>query len=133
MNMLGTLEDVQKSNWKSHVSPLVHAYNSTRHESTGITPHFLMFGRHPRLSVDAFLGIEPDASAHESDKSKYIANLKKRLNFAYKVASRESRRQAKRHKRRYDAQLRENKIEPGVLCFFIYFPLSSVYFSKLLK
>ena len=59
LNMLGTLEDDQKSDWKSYVPSLVHAYNSTRHESTGYSPHYLMFGRHPRLAVDAFLGIKP--------------------------------------------------------------------------
>jgi hypothetical protein len=58
--MLGTLEDSQKSIWKAHVPPLVHANNWTRHESTGLTPHFLMFGRHPRLAIDAFIGIKPE-------------------------------------------------------------------------
>ena len=67
LNMLGTLEDDQKSDWKSYVPPLVHAYNSTRHESSGFSPHYLMFGRHPRLAVDAFLGRKPGI-----DKSKYV-------------------------------------------------------------
>ena len=56
LNMLGTLEDRQKEDWKSFVAPLVHAYNATKHDSTGFSPYFLMFGRHPRLAVDAFLG-----------------------------------------------------------------------------
>ena len=50
-----------------------------------------MFGRHPRLAVDAFLGIKP--CPQRSDKSKYVPDLKKRLDFAYKTASREARRQ----------------------------------------
>ena len=33
--MLGTLENSKKSDWKSYVPSLVHAYNATRHESTG--------------------------------------------------------------------------------------------------
>ena len=57
LNMLGTLEDRQKVDWKSYVAPLVHSYNATRHDSTGYTPYFLMFGRHLRLAVDAYLGI----------------------------------------------------------------------------
>ena len=36
-----------------------------------------MFGRHPRLAVDAFLGIKP--CSERSDKSKYVTDLKKRL------------------------------------------------------
>ena len=54
LNMLGTLEDRQKEDWKSYVAPLVHSYNATRHDSTGFSPYFLMFGRHPRLAVDAY-------------------------------------------------------------------------------
>ena len=113
MNMLGTLEEDKKANWKAHLPPLVHAYNATRHESTGFTPHFLMFGRHPRLAIDAFLGIEPDTPMHSKDHSEYVNNLKTRLNFAYRVARRESNKQAQRHKSRYDIRVREAKVEPG--------------------
>ena len=84
LNMLGTLEDHQKSDRKSYVPSLVHAYNSTRHESTGFAPHYLIFGRHPRLAVDAFLGFKQESES--SDKSQYVSGLKKRLDFAYKIA-----------------------------------------------
>lgn len=76
LNMLGALEDHQKSDWKSYVPSLVHAYNSTRHESTGFAPHYLMFGRHPRLAVDAFLGIKQESES--SNKSQYASGLKKK-------------------------------------------------------
>ena len=46
LQMLGTLEPPLKSDWKSYVSPLVHVYNATRHDSTDFSPFFLMFGRH---------------------------------------------------------------------------------------
>jgi len=113
LNMLGTLEESQKVNWKSHVSTLVHAYNATRHDSTGYTPYFLIFGRHPRLAVDAFLGIEPDQSFRAKDLNSYSSNLKKRLDFAYKVASKEAKRQGRRHKRQYDKKVRNVQVVPG--------------------
>ena len=49
LNMLGTLEDKSKENWKAFIPALAHAYNSTKHETTGLTPDFVMFGKHPRL------------------------------------------------------------------------------------
>jgi hypothetical protein len=113
LNMLGTLEDKKKLNWKAHVPALVHAYNSTRHETTGLTPHFLMFGRHPRLALDAFLGIDPDISFHTKKPAEFVEGLRKRLNFAYRVASREAKRQAKRHKKRYNLRVREVRLVPG--------------------
>ena len=111
LNMLGTLEDDQKSDWKLYVPSFVHVYNSTRRESTGYSPHYLMFGRHQRLAVDAFLGIKP--GPERWDKSKYVSDLKKRLEFAYKAASKEARRQGRRHKTVYDLRVRESQLQPG--------------------
>ena len=64
LNMLGTLDNHKKENWKSYVAPLVHSYNATKHPSTGYSPYFLMFERHPRLATDAYLGISsPEENA----------------------------------------------------------------------
>ena len=110
---LGTLEDHQKSDWKSYVPSLVHAYNSTRHERTRYSPHFLMFGRHPRLAVDAFLGIRPESASQDQTTCKYAADLRKRLDFAYRCATKEARRQGRRHKVTYDLKVRESNLMPG--------------------
>ena len=77
LNMLGTLEDHQKADEKSHVPALVHAYNSTCHESTGYAPHHLMFGRYPRLAMDAFFGIKPDSEPY--NKPGYVSGPKKAI------------------------------------------------------
>lgn len=50
--MLGTLDNAQKANWKKHIKTLVHASNSTRHDTTGFTSFYLMFGRESVLPVD---------------------------------------------------------------------------------
>ena len=51
LRMLRTLHEEQKSDWKSYIPSLVHAYNATKHDSTGFAPHYLMFGWHPRLAI----------------------------------------------------------------------------------
>ena len=81
LRMLGTLENSKKSDWKPYVPSLVHAYNATRHESTGYSPFYLMFGRHPRLAIDAFLGIDQNQD-RSSDRSGYEKKLRGRLDFA---------------------------------------------------
>lgn len=58
LNMLGTLHPSQNTNWKKYLSPMVQTYNSTRHESTGQSPHFLMFEREPSLPIDVAFRIE---------------------------------------------------------------------------
>ena len=82
--MLGTLKDHQKQDWKSYVAPLVHSYNATRHDSTGYSPFFLVFGRHPRLAVDAYLGIESPESPSVSSKEHYATKLKRGLSLHIK-------------------------------------------------
>ena len=46
-----------------------------------------MFGRHPRLAVDAWLGLNsPDKPV--SSRAQYATKLKKRPDFIYKLADR---------------------------------------------
>ena len=87
LRMLGTLPNDQKSDWKSYVAPLVQAYNATKSEATGFSPHFLMFGTHPRLSVDAYLGLDPMDTDASSNPKSYAKKLRTRLKFAYDVAA----------------------------------------------
>ena len=113
LKILGTLEDYQKSDWKAHVAPLVHAYNATFHDSTGYSHYFLMFGRHPRLAGDAFLGLSPDTLS-APNQTKYVRKLKERLHFAYKKAQEAAKRSASQHKRYYDLKVRNSGIlHPG--------------------
>ena len=85
LKMLGTMEEYQKSDWKAHVPTSVHAYNATFHKTTGYSPFFLMFGRHPRLATDAFLGLSPDAMS-SANLTEHVRKLRERLDFAYKTA-----------------------------------------------
>jgi hypothetical protein len=78
MDMLGTLQASQKSNWKAHA----HAYNSTRHESTGQSTYLLMFVRQQRLPVDIAFGI----GYLEKSLLKYVEELRKRMKDAHKLA-----------------------------------------------
>uniref|UniRef100_A0A3Q2XXG7 Gypsy retrotransposon integrase-like protein 1 n=1 Tax=Hippocampus comes TaxID=109280 RepID=A0A3Q2XXG7_HIPCM len=59
LDMLGTLEEKNKSHWRDFVKPLTHAYNCTKNDTTGYSPYELMFGRQPRLPIDLVLGTYP--------------------------------------------------------------------------
>ena len=94
------------------MAPLVHAYNSTKHDSTGYSPFFFMFCRHPRLAVDACLGLNsPDEPI--SSRTHYATKLKKRLAFAYKAASRESNKSGQRNDSNYDLKVRNSVLDIG--------------------
>ena len=51
LDILGTLHSDKKKDWKRYVATLVHAYNSTWHESTRYAPFSLMVWRETRLPI----------------------------------------------------------------------------------
>ena len=112
LNMLGTLQQEQKADWKAHVSTLTHAYNAAVHDSTGFSPYYLMFGRHPRLAMDAFLGLTSNSEVAKS-KQDYSDKLKDRLKFAYKKAREQAKKAGEKYKQYYDRKVRHAILETG--------------------
>ena len=111
MNMLGTMSEKQKTDWKAHVPSFTHAFNAAVHESTGFSPFYLMFGRHPRLAIDAFLGIR--SSEERKSHQDYVDRLKDRMADAYQNASEEARQKGRKYKWYYDHGVRYSVLEPG--------------------
>ena len=105
-NMLGTLSDEEKSDWKSHLGCMTHTYNCTKHVSTTYSPYYLMFGRHPRLPIDVEVGLHKPNCSDNCSKSRYIQKLRRRLNYAHKKASKYSSEQAQKYKTSYDRSVK---------------------------
>lgn len=112
LNMLGTLDESQRSKWKEYLSPIVHAYNCTQHTSTKFSPFFPMFGPHPRIAIDVYFGHNPNGN-RSSDQSKFIKDLGDRLEYAYGVARKNVNNARGRQKKIYDRRPQANKIEVG--------------------
>ena len=72
-----------------------------------------MFGRNPRLAIDAYLGLKSPEESEVRSKEHYATKLKKRLQFAYRVASNEAHKSAEKNKRNYDLKVRETTLEVG--------------------
>ena len=71
-----------------------------------------MFGWSPRLPIDSFLGVDP-GNEGDNNPSEYVAKLQQRMKLAYAIASRESGKTVLKNKERYDAKVRETRLEPG--------------------
>lgn len=112
LDLLGTLEDKKKEEWRKYVRPLVHAYNCTRNDVTGEAPFLLMFGREPRLPIDICFGISPQGYNHKTH-SQYVRDLKKRLKHAYELASKNAEKRMLLNKRRWDAKVTAMPLEVG--------------------
>ena len=110
-NMLGTLSEEEKSDWKSYLGCMTHAYNCTKHASTTYSPYFLMFGRHPRLLIDVEFGLHKHNCGDNSSKSRYVQKLRRRLNYAFKKTSKYSDQQAQKYRSSYDKSIRGPQLQ----------------------
>ena len=50
--MIGKLSQDEKANWPKHLPEIIQTYNGTRSTITGYSPHYLLFGYHPRFPID---------------------------------------------------------------------------------
>ena len=107
--MLGTLTTEQKKDWKRYVGPLVHAYNSLRHDTTGYSPYFRMFGRQPRLPVDIVFGLE--SGERNEPMTKCVSKMKDQLRRTYDLATKTSGQSQDKRKANYDARVRGGRVE----------------------
>lgn len=106
LQMMRTLKADERLDWRKHVNKIVHASNCSNHDTTGFSPFYLFFGRHPVLPVDIVL---PNKRVEEESKSRvsytsYVTEWKKRMEEAYHVASQNISKSAKRGKSNYDAK-----------------------------
>ncbi len=111
LQMLGTLNNKEKSRWNDYVKPLVHAYNCMKSDVTGFSPYELMFGRQPRLPIDLAFGLPVDRQSESN--SKYVQGLKSRLEESYRVATKNAAKVAERNKKRYDKHVVISTLEVG--------------------
>ena len=110
-NILGTLSEEEKSDWKSYLGCMTHAYNCTKHASTTYSPYYLMFGRHPRLPIDVEFGLPKSNSGDNSSKSRYVQKLRRRLNYAFQKANKVANQQANKYKTSYDKSIRGPQLQ----------------------
>ena len=112
LNMLKTLGDKEKENWKDSISKLAFAYNSTINKSTGFSPFYLMFGRSSRLPIDNIFGIELE-STNVKTYDEFVANWQRRMQNAIEIARENSGKMRKYNEKSYNRKVYGSEIEIG--------------------
>jgi hypothetical protein len=88
---------------KAFVPALVHAYNCTRNDATGLSPFYLMFGHY--RPIDISFGLH-NREGEVKTYREYITALRKRIEYAQKVASSDVQQGLNVQKARYDHAIR---------------------------
>jgi hypothetical protein len=111
LNMLRTLPERYKTNWKDHVNKLIHAYNCTRHEATGYSPFLLLFGRTPRLPIDLMFNLPEKEEV--TGYPAYVRKWKTAMQEAYSLASKSAHKAAEKGKKQSNKRIRSTVLSPG--------------------
>ena len=78
INMIGTLEQRDKSHLKDFLPMPLNTYNCTKNKPTEFSPYYLMFVRKPQLPIDLCFGLTIETSI-EHPHNKFIQKLSERL------------------------------------------------------
>ena len=110
--MIGKLDEEKKAQWSEYLPELLLSYNSTHSAVTGYSPHFLLFGRRPRIPVDYQFPTICDPP-HKTKLEESVADLQKRLKEVFEMARRLTSEEAVKQQHYYDHKVRAVALQPG--------------------
>ncbi|KAL6483715.1 hypothetical protein MHYP_G00085870 [Metynnis hypsauchen] len=109
--LLRSLPPAKKLDWPGFLPQILFSYNTTPHQSTGESPHFLMFGQQPQLPVDFLLGHVKEPSG--GTVSDWIRDHQHRLQVAFDGAKGRLREAARIRKERADGKVTKECLREG--------------------
>jgi hypothetical protein len=119
---LAKVVDERHRDWDECIPMVLAAYRSSRHESTGYSPNFLLFGRENRAPADLILPnpsivMQPEPAVNLDE---YVRNLRDRTEAAYRLVRDHLGKAANRRKETYDQKVVEKSFQPGEKVWFHY-------------
>ena len=68
LSMFSTLPPKVKKSWSDQVSTMVHVYNCTKSNATGLSHYFLLYGRPLMLPIDIVFSVRtPDLESNTAE------------------------------------------------------------------
>lgn len=100
-----------KRSWTCHIAQVCFAYNTTPHQTTGVSPYFLMFGQVPRLPVDFLLtAVDAPVSGQVKD---WVDEHRETLKETYSRVRARLNRAAELRRKRHGQVGKESALQEG--------------------
>ena len=80
------LYDKHSTEWDLHLPALLFSYRVTPHETTGYSPAYLLYGRHPNLPTDLLFDASALRDASFKTHKEYATHIHKSLKHAFSLA-----------------------------------------------
>ena len=74
----------------------MYVYNCTKHNVTGYSPYFLLFGRNPMLPIDIILREHQEPTSEQPNYNNSIQTWKPRMKEAFKIAEENKEKEKRR-------------------------------------
>ena len=109
--ILSTFVAEHPNDWDLFVDQAVYAYNTSCHESTGVSPYELLFGRVARMPIEVDLGVP---LRNPRSQSEYVQAVRKSILDSHSIANDNQLTAKTRQERAYDQGKRPwTPLEPG--------------------
>ncbi len=98
--------------WDDWLDQAVFAYNTSVHESTGISPYEMVFGRKARMPVEVELGVPLRSPTSQSD---YARSLRKAIHHSNQLTQRHLQVARSQQTTQYNSRSKKDwqPFEPG--------------------
>ena len=111
--LLRKVVSINQRDWDERLALVLLAYWASTHETTGVTPANLVFGREHQLPCDLIFGAPPVKGQSVTD---YAANLPERLRDTHNFARQHLIVASDRMKARYDQLTKSAGFKEGTQC-----------------
>lgn len=110
-SMLGRAIEENQKTWCEWLPAVMAPYRSARHESTGYTPNFIVFGRELTAQIDLVFG-RPEGPAYES-VDEFVEEKLRKMEYAHNLVREHLKTSSARRKTYYDTKVRTRTLTVG--------------------
>ena len=117
-SLLAKMIDDRQRNWCEKLPYVVAAYRATVHESTSVSPNFLIFGRENRAPVDLILGRPTEDDGRRPTYCEYVEEMADRMERAFTLAREHLDKAAQVRKKQYDLRVKKQEFVVGEFVWY---------------